>query len=289
MRSLRTLAAAASSLLVAFAPARAAEPNDATVVALSVEAASGRADVVVRVDGSVTLKHFTLTSPDKIVVDLTGATLGLPAGDSYDGVSRGGITRVRYSQFTKSVVRVVLTLDAPHKYEVTQEQGEVRISVADAAEKFEPWSVGETGTSRHEARVDSLAVSPARPHVQLSARELQQQSQEPRITVNFENQPISDVLAAFSAFTGRTILPSKNVQGTVTADIINQPWDVALRAVMQANGYDVRVTPDGIIIIDTFENVAAREQTTQSLIPLNTRNVRLNYAKAPSVAAAVQV
>ena len=97
-------------------------PNDATVVSLSVVPRTGRADVVVRVDGSVTFKHFTLAKPDKIVVDIAGATLGLPDGDAYDGVARGGITRIRYSQFTKTVVRVVLTLDAPHAYTVSNDE-----------------------------------------------------------------------------------------------------------------------------------------------------------------------
>jgi len=74
MMSSRTLS---SAMLVALAaistrPARAAvvPPNDATVVALSVvpnRATNNRADVVIRVDGSVTLKHFTLSKPDKIV------------------------------------------------------------------------------------------------------------------------------------------------------------------------------------------------------------------------------
>src|SRR4051812_23521574 len=94
--------------------------NEATVVSLSVVPKTGRADVVIRVDGTISYKHFTLSKPDKIVVDLSGATLGLPPGDSYDGVARGGITRIRYSQFTKSTVRVVLTLDAAHAYDVTQ-------------------------------------------------------------------------------------------------------------------------------------------------------------------------
>src|SRR5512142_3100469 len=98
-------------------------PNDATVTSLSVVPATGagHADVVIRVDGTISYKHFILSRPDKIVVDISGATLGLPAGDSYDGVPRGGITRIRYSQFTKSVVRVVLTLDAPHNYTVSED------------------------------------------------------------------------------------------------------------------------------------------------------------------------
>src|SRR6478672_6025420 len=129
----RTLA---SSMLAAFgaigSPAATVAhpaPNEATVVSLSVVPATGHANVVIRVDGAVTYKHFVLSKPDKIVVDLTNATLGVPAGDSYDGVARGGITRIRYSQFTKSVVRVVLTLDAAHTYDVTQQSGEVRVSI----------------------------------------------------------------------------------------------------------------------------------------------------------------
>ena len=72
--------------------------------------------------------------------------------------------------------------------------------------------------------------------------------------MNWENASITDVLGVFAAFTGRTILPSKNVTGTVTANIINLPWDVALKEVMNANGYDVTVNPDGVIVVDTFES-----------------------------------
>ncbi len=296
MISHRTLA---STMLVAFGvigsrPAVAATlptPNDATVVSLSVVPRTGHADVVVRVDGSITLKHFTLSKPDKIVVDLTGATLGLPPGDAYDGVARGGITHIRYSQFTRTVVRIVLTLDTAHPYDVTQENGDVRISVEGGA-SFEPW---ETGDERHvtpDRRDDPRPAAdpapagpdrsrPSRYQISDIAKRplLSQQSQEPRITVSWEAAPIADVLALFSTFTGRTILPSKNVTGTVTANIINQPWDVALRKVMNANGYDVTVDESGIIIVDTFDAIAAR----QSMIPLTTRTVRLNYARANAV------
>ena len=271
-----------------------AGPPDATVTSLRVVPTAGRADVVIHVDGSVTYKHFTLSNPDKIVVDLTGATLGLPEGDSYDGVARGGITRVRYSQFTRTVVRVVLTLDKVHTYDVTQAGKEVRISVATDRPSFAPWQIGDNtasdSTEAPLARVepeDAPAAAPASAIAptanprsgSLSAAVAKQQSQEPRITWNFENASINDVLSTFSAFTGRTILPSRNVTGTVTANIVNQPWDVALKEIMNANGYDVTVNPDGIIVVDTFQALAARQAT----IPLVTRNVRLNYARAAAV------
>src|SRR6476660_6586104 len=107
MIPIRTLASAMLAAFGAIEGRSAAAPatptfNDATVVSLSVVPRTGRADVVVRVDGSITFKHFTLVKPDKIVLDVAGATLGLPDGDAYDGVARGGITRIRYSQFTKT-------------------------------------------------------------------------------------------------------------------------------------------------------------------------------------------
>ena len=339
--------AASASLL----PGSPLPPNDAKVTALSVvpnaaaPAGGARADVVIRVDGAISLKHFTMTKPDKIVVDLAGASLGVPAGDSYDGVARGGITRVRYSQFTKSTVRVVLTLDAPHTYNVVQNDGEVRISVdgSKGASKFDPWSVGSSAKVHRDAvltnvapvanapvpvvapaavpvkmapapakaveyaapvtlpaRAESLLVTerdlaparPQQPSSELAFRQAEittskpaktQQSQEPRINVNWENAPIGDVIGVFSAFTGRTILPARGVSGFVTANITNLPWDVALKEVMNASGYDVSINPDGVIIIDTFQNIAARQAT----IPLRNRTIRLNYARAKAVAPMV--
>jgi type IV pilus assembly protein PilQ len=295
----RTLA---SSMLAAFgaigshaAPAKPTA-NEATVVSLSVVPNTGRADVVIRVDGTISYKHFTLTKPDKIVLDLSGASLGMPAGDAYDGVSRGGITRIRYSQFTKSTVRVVVTLDAARTYEVKQQNGEVRISVDGSAEKFEPWQIegsaseAET-TDAPKSTMQAPMKQDAAPLKEVDARATTrvakaavQQSTEPRITVNWENAPINDVLGVFAAFTGKTILPSKNVSGSVTANIINLPWDVALRKVMNAYGYDVTFDPDGVVIVDTFESIAARMAT----IPLMTRTVRLNYARANGVKPMVE-
>jgi type IV pilus assembly protein PilQ len=256
-------------------------PNDATVISLSVVPRTGHADVVVRVEGPVSVRHFTLTMPDRIVVDLSGATLALPIGDAYDGVSRGGITGIRYSQFTRTVVRVVITLDAPRGYTVTNDRRTLDVSIDGAANSFEPWTVGDPNSEKAAddpvllAKLDTAeALVPAL--VKPSSTTV---SREPAFTWSWENAPISDVLAMFASYSRRTILPSKNVSGNVTANIINQPWDVALRAVMNANGYDVIVDDRGIIIIDTFEAIAAR----QSTIPLQTRTVRLNYSRALSV------
>jgi len=50
----------------------------------------------------------------------------------------------------------------------------------------------------------------------------------------FENTEIQDVLATFAEFSGKSIIPGAGVTGTVNADVRNQPWDVALDAILTA-------------------------------------------------------
>ncbi|HEY4304386.1 MAG TPA: AMIN domain-containing protein [Gemmatimonadaceae bacterium] len=302
MISTRTLASATIVAISAFSgrPAAATPAarmttvrEEGAVTALSVVPNERTTDVVIHVSGSITFNHFTLSKPDKIVVDVNGATLGLPTTDAYDGVARGAIKGVRYSQFTKSVVRIVVTLDSPHSYGVLQNKGELRIQVDGAGDKFVAWNLG---SAAEQPSVDPVAdaivtqaklrapapVAAQRPSTPAPRAS---QSQEPRITINWEKADINEVLGIFASYTNRTILPSRAVQGSISANIVNLPWDVALKEVMNANGYDVTVNGDGVIVIDTFENIAARQAT----IPLQTRTVRLNYARAGAVAPMVQV
>lgn len=66
------------------------------------------------------------------------------------------------------------------------------------------------------------------------------------------------VLAQISSFSGRTILYSAAISGTVSANVVNQPWDVALKAALNASGYDFVVNADNIIVVDTIEAIEKR-------------------------------
>ena len=105
-------------------------------------------------------------------------------------------------------------------------------------------------------------------------------SDQPRITVTYQDADIRDVIAAFASFSGRTIVVGKDVQGTITAEIKNQPWDVALRAILQGQGLaaaeDVLT---GIITVDSYKNIAAKQSTE----PVVTQLVAVNYANAASL------
>lgn len=246
------------------------------VTSLSVVPATGRAEVVIGVTAEISVSDFTLPSPHRLVIDLNGAVLDM--NGSYDRVARGGITNIRYSQFKSDVVRVVIELDGEHPYEVRRSASEVRVSVDGGTSAFEAWHSSPAGAARQVARE-------AEPEPEMRMTPATQQSQQPRITVTYQDADIRDVIAAFATFAGRTIVVGKDVQGMVTAEIRNQPWDVALRAILEGQGLAAAEDPvTGIITVDSYANIATR----QSVEPLVTRMIPINYARASSLAATLQ-
>ena len=282
--------------------------NGATVRTVSVVPASGRAQVVIGVDASVELDDFMLESPYRIVIDLKGATIGM--APRYDMQARGGVTNIRAAQHSPNVVRVVIEMDAAHPYEVSRTDGEIRVDVSGGAVSFDAWhsspgaavrSVSTTSESpvveNHEAEAENDAPSTSSvpdgnitsdtpsgrglaASNQLQLKPPTMLSDQPRITVTYQDADIRDVIAAFASFSGRTIVVGKDVQGTITAEIKNQPWDVALRAILQGQGLAAAEDAlTGIITVDSYKNIAAKQSTE----PVVTQLVAINYASAASL------
>jgi type IV pilus assembly protein PilQ len=309
MISLRAVAAAALALTGAAAPVATSSPaTEATVLSLIVRPDSQRVDVVAGVRGNVEVKDFVLTNPDRIVVDLSNASLGMAKNIAYDHASRGGVVNVHYAQNRPNVVRVVVTLDAPHPYRLSRETEGVRISVMGSTSTLPAWVAGYTEAVRASSAAATPApvirsspsagpiarvvtVSPLAPkgpvnsNMMVNGRAVpvaQQQSAERRITINFEDVPILDVLKTFSEYSGHSILPSNLVKGSISASINDVPWDVALKTILNANGYDAKLNDYGILIVDTFDNIN-KDRSTGST-PLTTQPVAFNYTNAAQVA-----
>jgi type IV pilus assembly protein PilQ len=107
---------------------------------------------------------------------------------------------------------------------------------------------------------------------------------EPRITVNFHNADIRDVLSSFVEFTGRSIVPGAAVMGHVTASIRDQPWDIALQTILRAYGLEAYELSSGIIRIDSMDRIQEREAQE----PLLTQPFRINYVPAAELAATLE-
>jgi type IV pilus assembly protein PilQ len=393
MRRIGTLAAAAVVALGVGAwradSALGARPHvpaarEGAVTSLSIVPGKAAAEVAIGVSGPVSVSDFTLHSPDKIVIDITGVTLAMDPSN-YDEANRGGIVDVRYSQYRKNVVRVVLTLDDAHKYNMVRYPNEVRVKVqAEEPVLFVAWHTGRapvavaqagkpatnvTSATKPgnkaaakpeekpaetlmdkagkvvsqaadkvanmwaftEAGIDTStgatvlpatkpaarASAPARPvtksaaraadalpeqldepiveptqrrvrerapePVRMTERPAHRRATQPRITVAWQQAPIRDVVAAFALFSGKTIVVGKGVATTVDAEIADQPWDVAMSAILAAHGLAAQEDANGIIVVDTYDAIASRVAAE----PLSTKTIRLNYTRSATVAQMV--
>ncbi len=334
-------------------------PGRGRVSRITVGPATGGAEITIAIDSGVSVRHFTLDGPSRLVVDLGGASLAL-RGSSYDGQTRGPIKNVRLSQYRPDTVRLVIDLDATRQYKVDQTGTQIRFSVDGptvAAARWETKGViaatttqvaagrldsptptlaqqvrAELGRSpapkadpkpdapkaeptraddarAQMARIDAaraegkaeakaeakaaqviadakaIADAPMTPRAGTASRKsITPQAQKPRITVSYDGTDIRDVIASFATFSGRTIVVGKDVSGTVTADINDKPWDVALQAILQGQGLAATEDASGIITVDSYRNLASN----QALEPMITQIIDINYAKASTLRQTVQ-
>jgi type IV pilus assembly protein PilQ len=304
----RSIVLAACLALAAAPRLTAGSGRDGEVRSVSVAPAAGKVEVVINLRGAVEVQDFTLENPARLVIDLLGARLSAPAV-LYDGRNRGGVKNIRYAQFRPDVVRVVIDLDALQDYQIQRGDDQVRIQLGSERTGFASWS----SRALDEARLPAVAAAPPSPAPSpappvtgdISAAQVvtpsvggmhsigdylamhrseAMQSQAPRITVMWDDADIQDVVAGFAAFSGRTIVVSKGITGKVTAEVKNQPWDLAFRAVLESQGLDTQTLTGGIIVVVDKKELARSDST----VPLETRLVRVNYAQATSLVPAIQ-
>jgi type IV pilus assembly protein PilQ len=269
--------ALAAAMVGAVPPTPAVAPSPGEVTGVSVVSAPGRAEIVISVSGTVEVRDFILKEPARLVLDLKGATLHTRASGVYDGVNRGGVLNVRTGQYGADVVRVVLELDDVKEYQISQKDGEVRVSFG-AERPFLAWS---SVSPRDMAAPKPASARPAgRPEVAVRTTAPADPADEPRITVTWDKASIADVVAGFAAFSGRSIILGKDIKGDVTAEVKNQPWSQAFYAVLATQGLSATELPGGIIRVDSPAALSALD----SLEPLETQVVRMNYAKASEMA-----
>ncbi|HEX9282569.1 MAG TPA: AMIN domain-containing protein [Gemmatimonadales bacterium] len=309
---MKRIATLAACLVVAAAPRAIAGPGgggggaagrDGEVRAVSVVPAAGSVEVVIELQGAIDVQDFTLFNPARLVIDLQGARLVGPTA-LYDGQNRGGIKNVRYAQFRPGVVRVVIDLDVLKDYRIERRDGQVRVRIGSERTAFSAWSSQVAASlppvdpappppppaptrggqaARVAAPAPSGAATTIDAYLAAHAKE-SAQSQAPRITVTWDAADLREVVAGFAAFSGRTIILSKDLKGQVSAEIKNQPWDLAFNAVLESQGLTVNVLDGGILQVIDKKDLARADST----VPVETRLVRVNYARASALVPSVQ-
>ncbi len=112
-----------------------------------------------------------------------------------------------------------------------------------------------------------------------------------RITLNFQDIEVRSVLAIIADFTGLNLVASDSVQGRVTLNLEDVPWDQALDLVLKSHGLASRQEGNVIVVAPASElanierqELEAREQM-ETLAPLVTEYIQVRYARASDLAA----
>jgi hypothetical protein len=116
----RMLTAQTPVLAVALKP-KAAGSKPAVVRSVNAQVVKGALQVSVKMDGQPSIKDFTLSEPNRIVVDLLGVS-GNPPNRTMQ-VGLGPIERVRVGQPSPGVVRIVIDTKVVVPYAVALERG----------------------------------------------------------------------------------------------------------------------------------------------------------------------
>ena len=109
------------------------------------------------------------------------------------------------------------------------------------------------------------------------------------LDLNFQNIDVRDVLELIADFKSLNLVASDSVQGTITLNLNNVPWDQALDIIMRSKGLDMR-KQGNILLIAPIEEIAEREQKEveskkklEELTPLQTYVARIKYAEAKEI------
>jgi type IV pilus secretin PilQ/predicted competence protein len=107
-----------------------------------------------------------------------------------------------------------------------------------------------------------------------------------KISLDFQNADINDILRLIAEVSGLNIIAGGDVHGTVTTRMVDVPWDQALDVILKINGLAqeregniIRVAPLSRFINERQESMKAR-QTVNEAEPILTQLVPINYANA---------
>ena len=111
------------------------------------------------------------------------------------------------------------------------------------------------------------------------------------IDLKVTNADVTDVIRTFAQISGLNIIVQPGVNGIVTAELENVPWDQALEQILKINNLDyeldgnvMRIAPTSVLRQEASE----RQQLAAAkalAIPLRTVYQRLSYAQAAEVAS----
>ncbi|MDM3870919.1 type IV pilus secretin PilQ [Porticoccus sp. W117] len=267
-----------------------------------------------RVDGNVLTLEVGASASQ--VADVAQAAKVHTAGYNGDVSGSVSVSNVDFERGEGGEGRVIIDLsDANVNIDINQVGSEIqvnfyqtalpgnldrRLDVVDFATPVKAIDSIRRGSTTHVAidalgefeysayQVDTQYVIEVKP---LTPRELEEQRNKfaysgEKMTLNFQDVSVRAVLSVIADQVGINIVVSDAVDGSITLNLNDVPWDHALDVILKTKGLDKR-QEGNVIHVGLAEDIAEQERLQvevnkqlQELAPLRTEYVRISYANA---------
>lgn len=169
-----------------------------------------------------------------------------------------GITSTRDEGSTK----IKVNMNSQYAYDHSLDDGKIVVNIVKALEG----NIAEEGATKSDGKYSGK-----------------------RITLDSQDIKISAVLQFIADISGKDIVVSDSVTGTVTLKLVDVPYDQVLDIILKTKGLDKRVNGDVIIVAPADEmslqekKALENEKAISELAPLKTKYIEIKYAKAREV------
>ncbi len=115
-----------------------------------------------------------------------------------------------------------------------------------------------------------------------------------RLSINFQKIDVRSALAVIADFTGINFVTSDSVQGDITINLKDVPWDQALDVILRTRGLAKRQTGNVVWVAPSAEIQKVEEEELKALAvveefaPLSTEIIQINYARAEDISSVIK-
>src|SRR3990172_7258226 len=259
---------------------------------LSVGEVRGQTTLRVKFSAPVTqYRHFTLTMPSRVVLDIYGETKRVAQAETFS-VSTDWVGTLRLSS-SEGYLRLVMDITAASvpAYVVEPENGGLKIVIG----PVNPQSMAKKDVQliragkRGDVQVAEAKPGGAASEAQVSAAQTgltgEKKYTGQRISLDFKDQDIKNVFRLLAEVSGLNIVVTDYVARKVTIRLVYIPWDQALDLLIQTNGLDkesmgnvVRISTAARLKTESDQRAQAIKAKENEEVP-QTAYMSVNYAK----------
>ncbi len=228
---------------------------------VSVGASGGVTTLKLSADTPMQFSDFSLSDPDRIVVDCINTDGALQAPTFSDDLVRE-VNFVHMTGDHGPTTRMIVSLKHASEYTISQKQTALEVSIQ------------RSDVKSSAGLVDAVSAS----HIG-------------HVTLDVQGADVKTVLRTLSEASGRNIVPSKDVRGEVSISLHNVAWREALEVLCKSQALAYK-EENGIIRVGPVEQIQneelaqhTAERKGEELLPLETRTVHVTFAHVEELKA----